>query len=442
MKKYSVVIAGGGSTYTPEIVLLLLDHLKEIPLRSIRLYDNDEERQNKVAKACEILVKEKDPSIHFVATCDPQEAYSDVDFCLAHIRVGKLEMRSLDEKIPLKYGVVGQETCGPGGMAYGLRSIDGVFENIDYMEKYSPHCWMLNYSNPASIVAEACRRFRPNAKVINICDMPFGMEESFAKILQVDNRKQLQVQYYGLNHYGWWRSIKDQNGNERLPELIQHLKVYGNTVAGEDGSSFNDVSWFHTAQKMKDLLKVDDTVVPNSYFQYYLFGDDMVAESDINYTRADRVVDTREKRIFGECARIVANNSGKDTSIHKGIHAAFIVDIMQALVNNTKQRMLLIVENNGAIANVDNDVMVEIPCIVSKDGYEPLSIGVIPTFQKGLMEQQIAVEKLVVDAYEQASYQKMLQALTLSKCVPSANVAKQILDEFMVVNEPYWPKLK
>ena len=101
MKKFSIVIAGGGSTYTPEIILMLLDNLDRLPLRSIKLYDNDEERQNHVAKACEILIKEKDPTIQYVATTDPEVAYTDVDFVLAHIRVGKLGMRSLDEKIPL-----------------------------------------------------------------------------------------------------------------------------------------------------------------------------------------------------------------------------------------------------------------------------------------------------------------------------------------------------
>ena len=94
MKKFSIVIAGGGSTYTPEIILMLLDNLDRLPLRSIKLYDNDEERQNRVAKACEILIKEKDPTIQYVATTDPEVAYTDVDFVLAHIRVGKLEMRS------------------------------------------------------------------------------------------------------------------------------------------------------------------------------------------------------------------------------------------------------------------------------------------------------------------------------------------------------------
>ena len=440
--KFSIVIAGGGSTYTPEIILMLLDNLDRLPLRSIKLYDNDEERQNKVAKACEILVKEKDPSIEYLATTDPKTAYTDVDFCLAHIRVGKLQMRELDEKIPLKYGVVGQETCGPGGIAYGMRSIAGVLENIDYMEKYSPDCWMLNYSNPAAIVAEATRRLRPNSRVINICDMPIGLEQNFAKILGFKNRKEMDVRYFGLNHFGWWSSIKDKDGREYLGRLIDHILEHGNCPLDSTDEDYTDASWRATALKMKDLAAVDPTLVPNSYLQYYLYPDDMVAHTDPNYTRTNQVLDGREKRVFGECAKIEASGTAKDTKLEIGIHALFIVDLATALAFNTHERMLLIVENNGAIENFPSDAMVEIPCIVGKDGYEPLSVGKIPTFQKGLMEVQVAVEMLVVDAWMEKSYHKLWQALTLSKTVPSAKVAKLILDDLIEANKAYWPELK
>lgn len=442
MKKFSVVIAGGGSTYTPEIILMLLDNLDRLPLRAIKLYDNDEERQNKVAKACEIIVKEKDPSIEYLATTDPELAYTDVDFCLAHIRVGKLAMRELDEKIPLKYNVVGQETCGPGGIAYGMRSIGGVLENIDYMEKYSPNCWMLNYSNPASIVAEACRRLRPDARVINICDMPIGMENSIAKILGFKDRKEMDIRYFGLNHFGWWTSVKDKQGNEYIDTLIEHELKYGNCPVDAVDTDFTDQSWHDTARKVKDLIAVDPTMVPSSYLQYYLYPDDMVAHTDPNYTRANQVIDGREKRVFGECAKIVEKGTAKDTELKIGIHALFIVDLATALAFNTHERMLLIVENKGAIENFPYDSMVEIPCIVGKDGYEPLHVGRIPTFQKGLMEEQVAVEKLTVDAWMEGSYHKLWQALTLSKTVPSAKVAKLILDDLIEANKDYWPELK
>lgn len=442
MRKFSIVIAGGGSTYTPEIILMLLDNLDKLPLRSIKLYDNDEERQNKVAKACEIIVKEKDPSIEYLATTDPEAAYTDVDFCLAHIRVGKLAMRELDEKIPIKYGVVGQETCGPGGIAYGMRSIAGVLENIDYMEKYSPNCWMLNYSNPAAIVAEACRRLRPRSRVINICDMPIGMEQSIARILGFRDRKEMDVRYFGLNHFGWWTSVKDKDGNEYIEKLVEHQLKYGNCPIDSTEKDYTDNSWHETAKKVKDLVAVDPTMAPSSYLQYYLFPDDMVAHTDPNYTRANQVIDGREKRVFGECAKIEAAGTAKDTKLEIGIHALFIVDLATALAFNTHERMLLIVENNGAIENFPPDAMVEIPCIVGKDGYEPLSVGKIPTFQKGLMEEQVAVEKLTVDAWMEGSYQKLWQALTLSKTVPSAGVAKKILDDLLEANKEYWPELK
>ncbi len=138
MKKFSITIAGGGSTFTPGIVLMLLKHLDRFPIRQIKFYDNLEERQARIASACEILLKERAPDILFTATTDPETAFTDVDFVMAHIRVGLYAMREKDEKIPLKYGVVGQETCGPGGIAYGMRSIGGVLELIDYMGKYSP----------------------------------------------------------------------------------------------------------------------------------------------------------------------------------------------------------------------------------------------------------------------------------------------------------------
>jgi len=121
---------------------------------------------------------------------------------------------------------------------------------------------------------------------------------------------------------------------------------------------------------------------------------------------------------------------------------SYIVDLACALAFNTKEKMLLIVPNEGAIENFDPEAMVEIPCIVGKDGFEKINQGRIPRFQKGLMEQQVSVEKLVVEAWAEGSYQKLWQALTLSKTVPSAGVAKQILDDLIEANKGYWPELR
>ncbi|BDG34399.1 6-phospho-alpha-glucosidase [Geobacillus sp. 44B] len=441
MKKFSILIAGGGSTFTPGIVLMLLDNLDKFPIRKLKLYDIDKERQDIIAGACEVILREKAPEIEFLATTDPEEAFTDVDFVMAHIRVGKYAMRELDEKIPLKYGVVGQETCGPGGIAYGMRSIGGVLELVDYMEKYSPNAWMLNYSNPAAIVAEAMRRLRPHSKILNICDMPVSIEERMARILGLKSRKEMTVRYYGLNHFGWWTDIRDKEGNDLMPKLKEHVAKYGYLVNDGGDNQHVDASWQDTFLKARDVYALDPDTLPNTYLKYYLFPDEVVANSNPNYTRANEVMDGREKFVFTECKKVIENQSTEGCALHIDEHASYIVDLARAIAYNTHERMLLIVENKGAISNFDPTAMVEIPCIVGSNGPEPLSIGEIPQFQKGLMEQQVSVEKLVVEAWITRSYQKLWQAITLSKTVPSAKVAKQILDDLIEANKGYWPEL-
>ncbi|AKL83459.1 6-phospho-alpha-glucosidase [Bacillus atrophaeus] len=438
-KSFSIVIAGGGSTFTPGIVLMLLDHLQEFPIRKLKLYDNDKARQERIAGACDVFIKEKAPDIEFTATTDPKEAFTDVDFVMAHIRVGKYAMRALDEQIPLKYGVVGQETCGPGGIAYGMRSIGGVLEILDYMETYSPDAWMLNYSNPAAIVAEATRRLRPNSKILNICDMPVGIEDRMAQILGLSSRKDMKIRYYGLNHFGWWTSIEDQEGNDLMPKLKEHVREYGYIPKTETEQV--EASWNDTFGKARDVQAADPDTLPNTYLQYYLFPDDMVKKSNPNHTRANEVMEGREAFIFSQCDMITREQSSKNSDITIDDHASYIVDLARAIAYNTGERMLLIVENNGAIVNFDPSAMVEVPCIVGSNGPEPVTVGKIPQFQKGLMEQQVSVEKLTVEAWEEKSFQKLWQALILSKTVPNARVARLILEDLMEANKEYWPEL-
>ena len=440
MKKFSIVVAGGGSTFTPGIVLMLLENLDKFPIRQIKFYDNDAERQEVIAKACDIIIKEKAPDINFVYTTDPETAFTDVDFVMAHIRVGKYAMREKDEKIPLKHGVLGQETCGPGGIAYGMRSIGGVIELVDFMEKYSPNAWMLNYSNPAAIVAEATRRLRPNSKILNICDMPIGIEIRMAEMLGLKSRKDMVIRYFGLNHFGWWTDIRDKHGKDLMPELKEKVAKIGYNVEIEGENT--EASWNDTFTKARDVFAVDPRTLPNTYLKYYLFPDYVVEHSNPNHTRANEVMEGREKFVFGECRAIAEKGTAKDSKLHVDDHASYIVDLARAIAYDTKERMLLIVENDGAISNFDSTAMVEVPCIVGSNGPEKIVQGKIPQFQKGLMEQQVSVEKLTVEAWIEGSYQKLWQAITLSRTVPSAKVAKAILDDLIEANKDFWPVLK
>lgn len=442
MKKFSVVIAGGGSTFTPGIVMMMLDNLERFPLKTLKLYDNDGERQGVLGEALEILLKEQAPEIEFLYTTDPETAFSDVDFCMAHIRVGKYAMREKDEKVPLRHGVFGQETCGPGGIAYGMRSITGMLEIIDYMEKYSPDCWMLNYSNPAAIVAEACRVLRPDSKVLNICDMPVG---TLRRMSQIVGKKpeELEVRYFGLNHFGWWTSVKDKEGHEYIEQIRDYVSEHGYLTQIEVDTQHTDPSWQETHKKAKDILAVTPEHLPNTYLKYYLYPDYVFEhmKDHPEYTRANEVMEGREKNVFDHARQIIANGSAEGIAFDIDAHATFIVDLARAIAFNTHERMVMIVENNGAIANFPDDAMVEVPCIVGTDGPEALAQGQIPAFHQALMFQQVTVEKLVVEAYVEKSYQKMWQALTLSKTVPSAQVAKELLDDLIAENGDTWPEL-
>lgn len=437
---YTVTIAGGGSTYTPGVVLTLLAGRDKFPVNSITLYDNDGERQATIAKACAIYVQENAPRVHFSYTTSPEEAFTGTDFVLAQIRVGKYAMRDKDEKIPLRHGVLGQETCGPGGIAYGLRSIGGVLEILDYMEKYSPNAWMLNYSNPAAIVAEATRRLRPNSRIINICDMPIALMDIMAPMCGLKNYRDFNVGYYGLNHFGWWWKIEDKQGHDLMPQIRERM-AKGGYADEAAGLEFADSSWMETFRKAKDVYALDPQTIPNTYLKYYLYPDYVVAHTDPNHTRTDEVREGREKRVFGIARQIIERGTATGFGLRQDEHSEYIVDLACALAENTRDRFLLIVPNHGAIENFDPTAMVEIPCVVGSDGYEKICQGSIPQFQKGLMEEQVSVEKLAVSAWIDHSYQELWQSITLSKTVPSASVAKQILDDLAEANKSYWPEL-
>ena len=220
-----ITIAGGGSTFTAGIVKSIALRREELEVDEIRLFDINKERQDKVAVVVDwVLHKELNTDIKLVVTTDVQQAYTDASFVFAQMRVGGYAMREQDEKIPLRHGCVGQETCGCGGMAYGMRTIFPMIKLIDDVEKYAKKdYWILNYSNPAAIVSEACRKLRPKARIINICDMPIAIIDVVAAAMGIQNKKEIVYDYFGLNHFGWFTSIQ-YHGEDLMPKLRAYIK--------------------------------------------------------------------------------------------------------------------------------------------------------------------------------------------------------------------------
>lgn len=183
-------------------------------------------------------------------------------------------------------------------------------------------------------------------------------------------------------------------------------------------------------------------MLPNTYLNYYLQQKEFVEHSDPNYTRANEVMDSREKNLFEGIERYLETGEIDETVFYAGSHGDWIADLAIALKNDTKARFLVITENRGALPNMPHDAMVEVPAYVGKDGPEVIAQNPIPLFQQGLMMQQLNCEKLLVEGCIEGSYEKVLQAFTLNKTVPSMNVAKAVLDDMIEANKGYWPELK
>jgi alpha-galactosidase/6-phospho-beta-glucosidase family protein len=448
-KEYTICIAGGGSRYTPGILKMLVSEKDRFPLKKVILFDNEYDRQHRVAEYARILMREYYPSCKIVDTVDPKEAFTGIDFAMMQIRAGRMKMREKDEHIALAHGCIGQETCGAGGFAYGMRSIPAVCEIIREVRKYSPNAWVLNYSNPAAIVAEATKRIFPgDFRVINICDMPVGIMAIYAKALR-KKPSDLEARYFGLNHFGWFYAVLDKKTGENY---LPRIREIFSKPEPDDGDHGLDHSWAETFRFMHKMVKDSEgselSTTPNTYLQYYLYPRHMLSTENPTYTRANEVMDGDEKRKFAMVDEIVAAGKMKGTKweiepddMNDG-HATYIVDLAYALSHNTGDVFLCMTENKGIIPNLPEGAMVEVPCHMGSHGPEPLSVGRVPTFQQGLLTNQYCYEKLTADACLEGSYHKALQALTLNRLVNDADAARELLDDYIVANKEYWPELK
>lgn len=455
-----ITIVGGGSTFTAGIVKSIALRRDELEVDEIRLFDINKDRQDKIGVLVDwILHEELKTDIRLTVTYDKEEAYKNADFIFAQMRVGGYAMRELDEKIPLKHGCVGQETCGCGGLAYGMRTIFPMIELIDDAETYAnKNYWILNYSNPASIVSEACHKLRPNARIINICDMPIAIIDVIAAALEIKDKENIVYDYFGLNHFGWFTSI-EYKGEDVLPKLRDYImeheillpsayvndkmaSLIKNRNTDEESNRHTKGSWYYVWKGVYEIMSNFPETVPNTYLNYYLQQKEFVEHSDPAHTRANEVMETRESNLFEGIAEYQKTGKVDETVFYAGSHGDWIADLAIALKNNTKARFLVITENRGAIPNMPFDAMVEVPAYIGKKGPEVISQNNIPLFEQGLMMQQLNSEKLLVEGCIEGSYEKVLKAFTLNKTVPSMKVAKEILDEMIEANKDYWPLLK
>ncbi|WP_323703807.1 6-phospho-alpha-glucosidase [Mammaliicoccus sp. Dog046] len=440
MKKSKLTIVGGGSTYTLGILMSLIEESNALPLKKITLYDTNEARQEKVGKAASILLKEHYPSLEeFEYTTNKSIAFKDADIIFVQIRTGGLQMRELDEQIPLKHGLVGQETCGAGGMSYGLRSIPDMIQLVKDIRSENRNAWILNYTNPAAIVGLALDMVFPDdTRLLNICDMPIAIMKSYADILDEDIWN-LEADYFGLNHFGWFTKIQNKQGHDYTDELKHFIKY--NDFKPTDKLIANDASWQSTFKQAKQMIQDFDEYLPNTYLQYYLYPNDLSQKESVNNTRARQVINGRETDVFNDCDKIINQNNTHDVDISGDIHGTYMIRIAASLVHHLNERFIILTRNEGIIPNLPSNALVEVPALLGINGPQPFIVGEVSTFYKGLLENQYAYEKLVVEAYLENDYNKLLQALVLNRTVIDTNKAKDVLSDLIDANKDYWPDL-
>lgn len=438
-RQLGVTIVGAGSTRTPALIGSLINYKDRFPLRKLILFDIDKSRMEVQEDYIRLTMEKYCPDVELEFTDNEDEAYIDIDYVFVQMRVGGFEMRRHDERIPLKYGLIGQETCGPGGFAYGMRSIKPMIHMVEKIREYNKDAWILNYTNPAAIVGLALAKVFPHDdKILNMCDQPYSMIKSFAKILDVD-MYDIEPRYFGLNHFGWFTKLyHGKTGEDLLPKLKEHL-------VDHEFKPFNaeqrDKSWLDTYKNVNRMMKFFPEYLPNTYLQYYFFADDIAKASDPNFTRADEATRGREKQVLDICKQARDQQSLDGIPLLIGeVHGNMMVEVAESIAFDLKKVFILMGTNKGRkiIPNMPEDAFVEVAGELTKDGAMLYPYGEIKTFYKGLMETQHAYEKLTVESCLESNYQKALEGLTLNRAIADPDKAKAVLDDLMEANKDYW----
>jgi len=412
-----LVIVGGGSSYTPELMDGLIRQYEALPVSEICLTDVNEKRLEILGGLSQRMVAKAGLPIQVTMTTDRRRALEGATFVNCLIRVGGMDARINDERIPLKYGVIGQETTGPGGMMKALRTIPVMLELAREMMEVCPDAWLINYTNPSGIIAEALGR-HSRVRYVSLCSGPKGWIEATLKLMGVDPAR-ANVDWIGLNHLGFavqvWVDGKDAT-EQAVEAVADHWNI--------------DAEWLRTLG-----------AIPASYLRYYYHRELVVQEASRSghRTRGEQV-----KEIEAELLRQYADpNLAEKPELLKmrggGGYSDVAMAAMLAIYHNRGERQIIQVLNQGAVDDIPPDASVEVPCLVDRTGPHPIRMGAIPLPIRGLIQAVKAYESLTVQAAVEGSRRLAMQALMAHPLVPSWEVAKPLLEELLAANRPWLP---
>ncbi|MFE4832809.1 6-phospho-beta-glucosidase [Streptomyces sp. NPDC056672] len=433
-----LTILGGGGFRVPLVYGALLTDHAEGRVARVTLHDLDPARLTAVARVLAEQAEGVPDAPTVTATTDLDEALRGADFVFSAIRVGGLEGRAADERVALDLGVLGQETVGAGGIAYGLRTVPVAVDIARRVARLAPDAWVINFTNPAGLVTEAMSRHLGD-RVIGICDSPVGLAQRVARVLGADP-DEASPDYVGLNHLGWLRGLLVA-GRDELPRLLADTEALGSF---EEGRLFGP-EWLRSLG-----------AIPNEYLHYYYFNRETVrAYQEAEQTRGAFLRD-QQARFYDEMAhpdapalatwdrtraereatymtenREAAGVGERDADdLESGGYEKVALALMRAIARDERTTLILNVRNRTTLRVLDEDAVIEVPCLVDANGAHPLSVAPLPDHAAGLVCAVKAVEREVLAAAASGSRATAVKAFALHPLVDSVTVAHHLVDGY------------
>ncbi len=431
--KLKITVIGGGSSYTPELIEGLLQRKDELPIGELWLVDIEEgkEKVEIIAGLARRMIAKAGLNIRVETTLERKPALQGADFVCSQFRAGCLEGRIRDERIALKYGMIGQETNGLGGFSNACRTIPIALQICKEMEQLCPDAWLLNFTNPSGMVMEAILK-HSKVKAIGLCNVPVIMQKGVASLLNVDEQ-QVIMQVAGINHMIWARQVL-LDGKDRLADIVQQV------VAGNDPlvpSNIPPFAW------PKDLL-TNMGMIPCAYLRYYYMSDDIMQqelqEANGEGTRAE-VVKELERRLFAIYRDQNVNYKPKELEKRGGqYYSEAACELMTSIYNDKRTLMHINTRNNGAIAGLPDDCVVEVTSMITKSGPLPLNVAPFPQDTLRLLQLMKEFEILTVDAAVSGNLNDAKRALILNPLVKTGTLLDKALEETVRMNIDFMPQ--
>ena len=412
-----MTIIGGGSTYTPELVEGIIKHYPVLPVSELCLMDINEQRLEILGGLSQRMFHHRGLNVKVTQETDRKRALREASFVNCLIRVGGMDARIQDERIPLSFGLVGQETTGPGGMMKALRTIPVILEIAADIVEVCPEAWLINYTNPSGIMAEALGK-HSRARYVSLCSGPQHWIGEILRLMGADPARS-SVDWVGLNHLGFAIRVF-VDGIDRTAGAVE-------AVADE---------WSIDGEWIRVL-----GAIPATYLRYFYHPDRVVAEAQQpGYQSRGEQVKQIEARLLAEYADPhLSEKPQLLTQRGGGGYSDVAFAAMLAIQHNRSDRQVVQVLNQGAVDGLPGDASVELACLMDATGPHPLRIGEIPLGIRGLVQAVKAYESLTVEAAVKGSRQLALQALMSHPLVPAWDVAKPLLEQLLKANRPWLP---